>query len=243
MKRHRLAITFMLFAGIASSLLFYIYGRSIWVPIYRSMTQKETLETIQEKYGATAQERLEPYFEKAGVTFPPQQTKLLALKEERLLELWAKDKGAYRWIKNYPIQAASGVAGPKLREGDKQVPEGVYKIVGLNPNSNYHLSMKLDYPNAFDLKHARREGRDNPGSNIFIHGKAVSIGCLAMGDSAIEELFLLASRIGVKNAGVLIAPRDPRTNPLTVERSGSPAWLPELYTMLNREFNHYKRKA
>lgn len=111
------------------------------------MTQKETLETIREKYGTATQERLEPYFIQAGVIFPPQKIKLLALKEELLLELWAKDKGDYLWIKNYPIQGASGVAGPKMREGDKQVPEGFYRIVGLNPNSSYHLSMHLNYPN------------------------------------------------------------------------------------------------
>lgn len=243
MKKHKFAFMFVFLIAMLLPLLFYIYGRSIWVPIYRAMIQKETVKTIQEKYGATAQERLEPYFIQAGIAFPPQEIKLLALKEEKLLELWARNGSHYRWIKNYPIQAASGIAGPKLREGDKQVPEGVYKIVGLNPNSSYHLSMQLNYPNEFDLQHARREGRDNPGSNIFIHGKAVSIGCLAMGDSAIEELFLLVSRIGFKNTEVLIAPRDPRANPLAVETSSSPAWLPELYTMLNREFSHYKRKA
>ena len=57
--------------------------------------------------------------------------------------------------------------------------------------------MKLDYPNAFDRLHANAEGRTQPGSNIFIHGKAASIGCLAMGDAAIEELFLLVSDIGI----------------------------------------------
>lgn len=242
MKIGKIAATFIILIAITLTILFY-YGRSIWVPIYHAMIQKETLETIREKYGATAQERLEPYFIQAGIAFPPQQIKFLALKEEKLLELWAKDKGAYHWIKDYPIQAASGVAGPKLREGDKQVPEGVYKIVGLNPNSNYHLSMQLNYPNEFDMQHARRESRDKPGSNIFIHGKAVSIGCLAMGDSAIEELFLLVSRIGFKNTEVLIAPRDPRANPLKVDQSSSPAWLPELYRTLNQEFNLYRKKA
>ncbi|MGR8934281.1 MAG: L,D-transpeptidase family protein [Gammaproteobacteria bacterium] len=244
MKKGKLAVVFLLFPGIVGVLLFYVYGRSIWVPLYRSMSGKETLATIREKYGATAQERLEPYFKQAGVAFPPQEVKLLALKQERLLELWAKDGGtSYRWIRNYPIQAASGGAGPKLREGDKQVPEGQYKIVGLNPNSSYYLSMKLNYPNDFDLLHARLEGRNHPGSDIFIHGKAVSIGCLAMGDTAIEELFLLVSRVGTKNSEVLIAPRDPRAVPLTVEQPGTPAWLPELYRTLNQEFNLYRKKA
>ena len=71
------------------------------------------------------------------------------------------------------------------------MPEGVYRIVALNPNSSYHLSMKLDYPTEFDLSKARAEGRTRPGSDIFIHGKAVSIGCVAVGDDAIEEIFVL----------------------------------------------------
>jgi len=71
-------------------------------------------------------------------------------------------------VADYRITAASGTAGPKLREGDRQVPEGIYRIVGLNPNSRYHLSMKLDYPNAFDRHQAARDGRARPGSDIFI---------------------------------------------------------------------------
>ncbi|NJN46820.1 MAG: L,D-transpeptidase family protein [Candidatus Competibacteraceae bacterium] len=92
-------------------------------------------------------------------------------------------------IKHYPVLAASGTLGPKLCEGDRQVPEGIYRIKSLNPNSAYHLSLELDYPNAFDLRQAERDGRNNPGSAICIHGKAVSVGCLAMGDTAIEELY------------------------------------------------------
>ena len=79
----------------------------------------------------------------------------------------------------------------KLREGDRQVPEGLYRLIGRNPNSNYHLSMKLDYPNSYDPRHAKREGRSNPGSNIFIHGKSLSVGCLAMSGEAIEAFFVL----------------------------------------------------
>ena len=72
--------------------------------------------------------------------------------------------------------------------------------------------MKLNYPNEFDLAHAKIEGRTKPGSNIFIHGKAVSIGCLAMGDKTIEELFILANDVGINNITVVISPLDPRVN-------------------------------
>jgi murein L,D-transpeptidase YafK len=121
-----------------------------------------------------------------------------------------------------------------LRQGDKQVPEGIYRIDGLNPNSHYHLSMKINYPNEFDLFHAWQEGRTKPGSDIFIHGSAVSIGCLAMGDEAIEELFVLAAQVGVENIKVVIAPRDPRLYPLEAD-ANLPEWTTELYSVISRE--------
>ena len=96
-----------------------------------------------------------------------------------------------RKFSKYPIQGASGDIGPKLIEGDRQVPEGLYEIIGFNPNSSYHISMQLNYPNDFDLKHASAEGRDHSGNNIFIHGKDESIGCLAMGDAAIDFLLVV----------------------------------------------------
>ncbi len=125
-------------------------------------------------------------------------------------------------------------------EGDGQVPEGLYRIESLNPNSSYHLSMKLNYPNTFDLKQAKSEGRDRPGSNIFIHGKSVSIGCLAMGDSAIEELFVLATDVGRKNIQVAIAPTDPRIKLL--QTTTQPAWVGQLYDNLNAHFDRYRQK-
>lgn len=110
------------------------------------------------------------------------------LKEERKLELWIRgNDGKMRIFKTYPIRAMSGKLGPKMREGDRQAPEGFYEIRAdsLNPNSSYHLSMNVGYPNAFDRAHKRT------GSYIMIHGKAASIGCFAMGDPAIEEIYLL----------------------------------------------------
>ena len=87
-----------------------------------------------------------------------------------------------------PILAASGVSGPK-REGDKQVPEGFYRIELLNPNSRYHLSLRVNYPNADDLERARQDGRalSTLGGDIMIHGGSASIGCLALGDPAVGE--------------------------------------------------------
>jgi hypothetical protein len=196
---------------------------------------QRTVRDILQGYGAFATRKLNTYFAKAKVSYPPREVIFIALKHEKKLELWARDSGKFRFIRDYHIKAASGAGGPKLRQGDKQVPEGIYRIVELNPNSHYHMSMKLDYPNEFDLFHAFQEGRANPGSDIFIHGKAVSIGCLAMGDEAIEELFVLTAQVGVEHVKVVIAPQDPRIFRLRADAKDLPEWTPTLYSMISRE--------
>ena len=224
---------------VIGAVAMFFYGRSYWVPIYHGIVGKRTVQEVISIYGTDARERLKPYFTASGENYPPQKITLLAIKDTSILEVWSETAQGPKFIRSYQIQGLSGVSGPKLREGDKQVPEGFYDIEGLNPNSFYHLSMKLNYPNAFDLKHAKAEGRDSPGSNIFIHGKAVSIGCLAMGDSTIEELFVLTTDIGRNNLQVAIAPSDPRVTPL--QASGKPLWVSELYQKLNVHFSRYVR--
>ncbi|MGZ4958990.1 MAG: L,D-transpeptidase family protein [Methylomonas sp.] len=195
---------------------------------------QRTVADILQIYGTYATNKLKPYFSRANVPYPPREIIFLALKQEMKLEVWARDSGEFQFIRHYGIQAASGVSGPKLRQGDKQVPEGIYRISGMNPNSHYHLSMKINYPNEFDLFHASQEGRTDPGSDIFIHGRAQSIGCLAMGDEAIEELFVLTSQTGVDNVKVVIAPHDPRAYSLEAG-ANLPEWATELYSMISRE--------
>ena len=207
-----------------------------YVPPINPVGQR-TVEDIVQIYGANATRKLNNYFTKAKVSFPPKEITFVALKQEKKLELWARDNKEFRLIHTYNIRAASGVAGPKLRLGDEQVPEGIYRIEGLNPNSHYHLSMKLNYPNAFDLLHAEMEGRTEPGSDIFIHGRAVSIGCLAMGDETIEELFILTTQVGAENVKVVIAPHDPRVTPLKADSEQLPLWTTELYATISREIN------
>ena len=110
-------------------------------------------------------------------------------KEENELELWLERKPGERWQKwkTWKIANFSGKLGPKLREGDMQAPEGFYEvgIKQLNPLSHYHLSFNLGYPNAFDRHHGRT------GSLIMVHGSNVSVGCFAMTDPVIEEIYLL----------------------------------------------------
>ena len=114
---------------------------------------------------------------------------LRAFKEEKRLELWMRPGGTGRFVlfRTYPIAATSGRPGPKLAEGDRQVPEGFYYFSrrGLKPDSRFHLAMNIGYPNAYDRHHERT------GSFIMIHGSHVSIGCLAMTDPVIEEIYTL----------------------------------------------------
>lgn len=216
-----------------------MYGRGYWYPFYVQAAGVRTVSEVVDLYGEESRSRLMPHFNRAGVTYPPEEVTFLATKDQNLLEVWAKAESSWVKIKDYKIKAASGELGPKLREGDRQVPEGIYQVIGLNPNSSYHLSMKLNYPNRFDLKWAEKENRTEPGTNIFIHGKAVSIGCLAMGDMAIEELFILSHDVGISNIEVVISPADPRENELVPPRGYGP-WVEELYENIEQKFDTYK---
>ncbi|QQL46356.1 murein L,D-transpeptidase [Sulfuriroseicoccus oceanibius] len=112
---------------------------------------------------------------------------LRVFKESSEMELWMQPggEGEYVLVKNYPVAKWSGELGPKLAEGDYQAPEGVYftNRGSLNPFSKYHLSFNINYPNAYDKAHGRT------GSFIMVHGSNVSIGCYAMTDPAIEEIY------------------------------------------------------
>lgn len=111
-------------------------------------------------------------------------------KDESLLEVWIRSGTEYEHLKDYAICAYSGHLGPKLQEGDRQAPEGFYKIKKhqLNPNSKFHLSFNLGYPNKYDRAHART------GSFLMVHGNCVSDGCYAMTDDKIEEIYALVER-------------------------------------------------
>lgn len=191
---------------------------------FRALTLADALRL----YGAGARMRLAPHFRRASVGYPPKRIALLAFKKERRVSLWASDGKTWQFIRGYPILAASGNAGPKLRQGDYQVPEGLYRITWLNPASSYHLSMKVDYPNAFDRRQAALDGRTRLGGDIFIHGKNVSIGCIALGDPAIEELFTLAADAGPHAIRVIIAPNDLRAAGASLTES-TPMWVAGLY--------------
>jgi len=116
---------------------------------------------------------------------------LRIFKEERVLELWVQQpsKATFQFFRTWPVAAMSGDLGPKTIEGDRQAPEGFYYVASkhLNPRSHYHLSFNLGYPNAYDQANGRT------GSNLMVHGSNVSIGCFAMTDPGIEEIYTLGA--------------------------------------------------
>jgi murein L,D-transpeptidase YafK len=111
-------------------------------------------------------------------------------KYEKELELWARNKGdqQYKLIKTFKICASSGSLGPKRKEGDYQVPEGFYEVNWFNPMSDYHLGLKVNYPNQSDRIKARG---NRPGGDIMIHGNCVTIGCIPIENEPIEELYVV----------------------------------------------------
>ncbi|GAB2768892.1 murein L,D-transpeptidase YafK [Hymenobacter luteus] len=116
---------------------------------------------------------------------------LRAFKVGRRLEVWGRNQGTGQFVllRTFRLAGTSGTLGPKRQAGDGQIPEGFYTIDRFNPDSKYHLSLGLDYPNAADR---HRSATLDPGNDIFIHGSNVTIGCLPITDAGIRELYVLA---------------------------------------------------
>jgi hypothetical protein len=204
-----------------------------WAAISPAVMKFKKSRTIAERldqFGEAARRRMKPYFQKAGISYPPQRVTLVGLKTEKFLEVYAAEAtGPHRFIRSYRIRAASGRVGPKLREGDRQVPEGVYAVESLNPNSRFHVSLRINYPNLFDRAQAERDARTNLGSDIMIHGSAVSVGCLAMGDEAAEDLFVLAADTGPQKVEVILSPVDFRSGKPLPNSTELPDWSESVY--------------
>lgn len=200
----------------------------------------KSIEHVIKRYGLPVEPKLKAKFANKGISYPPSDIALLAFKKEQQVQLWAKDEQhSWRMIHEYPLTAYSGRLGPKLREYDRQIPEGIYRLTSFNPFSSMHLSMMINYPNSFDRLQASKEGRKKLGNNIFLHGKSFSVGCLAVGDKAIDELFLLVYRVGLAHAKVIIAPNDLRKAKPATPTFAQPRWIPELYKQIAQELNQF----
>lgn len=228
---------------LAGILLYPALLLVFWV--YRGNSLRQTMPNDNatvalrlQQCGPAARGRLQPYFDAAQVSYPPARAVLLGLKQEKLLELYAAGTNeTLRFIRAYPILAASGSLGPKLREGDRQVPEGIYPVEWLNPNSLYHLSFRIGYPNDFDREHAKLESRTNLGGDIMLHGGSGSVGCLAMGDPASEDFFVLAADTGISNITIILSPVDFREGKTVTITDTFPKWTDGLYQTIKAKLN------
>ncbi|MCC6372616.1 MAG: hypothetical protein IT236_16550 [Bacteroidia bacterium] len=128
---------------------------------------------------------------KAGIHPESFNLYIRVFKKEKVLQAWVKNQNGkdYTLLKDIAICASSGVLGPKRQQGDLQVPEGFYTIPSLHPYSNYHLALKVGYPNKSDLIKATAK---DPGGDIMIHGDCVTIGCIPLQNDPVEDLYLLA---------------------------------------------------
>ncbi len=158
-------------------------------------------------------------------------------KEEDELEVWKKKRdGTYGLLQTYEICAWSGDLGPKLKEGDRQSPEGFYIVhpYQMNPNSSYHLAFNLGFPNAYDRSHGRT------GSFLMVHGDCSSRGCYAMEDDQIEEIYALARdafRGGQRAFQVQAFPF--HMTPENMARHHDSQWLP-FWKMLKEGYDHFE---
>jgi murein L,D-transpeptidase YafK len=116
---------------------------------------------------------------------------LRVFKREQILEVWAKNNSEkeFKKILEYPFCSTSGKLGPKRKEGDYQIPEGFYYINRFNPQSNFYLSLGINYPNESDKILSDKK---NPGGDVFIHGGCATIGCIPITDEKIKELYVLS---------------------------------------------------
>ncbi len=134
---------------------------------------------------------LKKQFAAMGLQWPAKEIYIRSFKYDSQLEVWVRnnDNEPFRLFKTYPVCALAGTLGPKRMAGDYQVPEGFYYINAFKPNSAYHMSLGLNYPNESDkiISHDA-----DPGGDIFIHGSCVTVGCIPIQDFQIEEVYILA---------------------------------------------------
>ena len=165
-----------------------LYSQTSFIGVQRSNAKIDEIFNRRE-------EGLKKELEEKRISWPPRSLYIRAFKHNQLVEIWIKGgaQNNYRLFKTDTICMQIGNTGPKRKQGDLQIPEGFYYIDEFNPNSNYHLSLGLNYPNTSDLIicDSLHPGTD-PGGEIFIHGNCVSVGCLAINDSPIEELYILS---------------------------------------------------
>ncbi len=192
----------------------------VWAAVHQTM-QNPRITEVRERVSPGLKEQLAmDGFALGNPAF------IRIMKEERELELWLKPKDSpeYKLWKQWPIAAMSGALGPKQKVGDLQAPEGFYGTNAglLNPASKYHLSFNIGYPNEYDRAHGRT------GDFLMVHGNKVSLGCFAMTDPVIEEIYLIvesAIHAGQKEVPVHVFPFRMTEERMTQAQEKDSEWL------------------
>lgn len=196
MQRYILLIVTMLKQTITSFvyiILFTagVYGQTSVAPAFAYIEYQRSIPRISDVMNRV-QDTLMSQFKAKGLEWPAKYVYIRSFKYDSQLEVWVKGTAAaaYKLFKTYKVCALAGTLGPKRMQGDYQVPEGMYRINELNPNSQYHLSLGLNYPNASD-----RILSDSlhPGGDIYIHGSCVTTGCIPINNNQVEELYIIAA--------------------------------------------------
>ncbi|HEY5749962.1 MAG TPA: L,D-transpeptidase family protein [Chryseolinea sp.] len=167
--------------------LFLFMAALLPVPFKESQLQFPRVRTAYDEKERVVKQ----YFADRKISFTGFQLFFRVFKRERTVEVWVREKGKATFIllHSYPFCASSGTLGPKRKEGDLQIPEGLYVVEHFNPSSNFYLSLGIDYPNASDKILGDRQ---HPGSEIYLHGNCVTVGCIPLTDDKIKELYVLA---------------------------------------------------
>ena len=160
-------------------------------PIRDFLKFQKSFKTVTGAF-ASVEDSLKAQFAEKKIVWPAKYLYIRSFKFDSQLEVWVKNakKEPYQLFKTYKICALAGNFGPKRFEGDFQVPEGFYYFNEFKPNSNYHLALGINYPNASDrvLSDSIKPGRD-----IYVHGSCVAVGCIPITDKQIDELYVLAA--------------------------------------------------
>ena len=218
-----------------------LYSRLPAKPVERKSVSPDSLTPQSELSMAVGQSqglRLRGEFQKSALELGS-PIFIRIFKESKELELWVQRGERYYLFKKYRIAKFSGGLGPKQREGDEQAPEGFYEVTPprMNPWSNFHLAFNIGFPNQYDLEH------NASGGMIMVHGKRVSVGCFAMTDPVIEEIYTIADRAlnaGQPSIPVHIFPF--RMTPANLQRHASsphtPFWRGMLHGYTLFELTH-----
>lgn len=191
-------------------------------------------------YAPTAREILRESCKLNALTYPPARLTIIGLKEERRLLLFGGNNRANHQMKligSYPLVSYSGVLGPKLKEGDLQIPEGIYRLTGFQAFNM--LALCVNYPNELDRKNATTDHRTNLGSDILIHGGSHSTGCLVVSDEDMEQVFVAVHDVGCSNCELIIAPCDLTRFEPAIDGKAQPSWVPALYHELKGALKTY----